>query len=149
MNQARKIIKEVFGKEGEKAINYFESFHQRDHKMPLIINGRQGMGKTTLLNLISMAFSNGESTIINYEYSTRAGLKKNIQESSMILIELDNSDILSEELIKDLMQLCDGKPVVITGYFEDQTVQHYKFINLNNENFSHANKNKINQALGN
>lgn len=147
MNQAIKVIREVFGKEGEKTINYFESFHQRDHKMPLIINGRPGMGKTTLLNLISMAFSNGESTVLNYEYSTKAGMKKHIQESNMILIELDDSSVLTEERINDLMQLTNGKPLVITGNFTNQPVQHFKFITLTHENFSSENKALINKVL--
>ncbi|UNM95526.1 hypothetical protein MMG00_09865 [Ignatzschineria rhizosphaerae] len=148
MNQAREVIKKVFGKEGLKALSYLEGLNHENKKMPLIINGGAGTGKSTLLTLISMALSNGESTVMNYEYRTKAGMIKHIQESNLILIELDNSDYLTEEKIKLLIKLANGKPIVITGNFTSEAICHHKFITLSHEHFSDENKTLIYKVLG-
>ena len=142
MNQAREVIKEVFGKEGAKALNYCAN---NNHAHALVITGPQGSGKTILMDLLAKTHGDDIQSLDLWS-ATDAGIAKYVRESKLILIDGGHLNVGQICLI---LNLADGKPVVlIAENIEEYSLNPNHTIILTFDNHSHENKKKLLNALG-
>lgn len=142
MNEAKKVIKEEFEKNGEKALNYCSS---NCHCDALVIAGPQGSGKTILMDLLAKAHGDNLHRLDLWS-ATNAGVAKYVRESELVL--LDGGHLNAEQIYR-ILNIADGKPVVLIAENIDQyTLDHKYTINLTLDNHSHENKHKLMKALG-
>ena len=142
MNEAQQVIKEVFGKNGVKALDYCAS---NNHSHALVITGPQGSGKTILMDLLAKTHGDDIHSLDLWAASD-AGVAKYVRESELVLIDRGH---LNVEQIYRILNLADGKPVVLIAENIEQYTTDPKYtINLTLDNHSHENKQKLMKALG-
>lgn len=147
MNQAREVIKEVFGKDGEKALNYCDmTLHHKKAEHPLVITGGAGSGKTVLMKLIKKAFDDEDNPIIEDYLATGLGIIESAKKSKIVMID---GYKLSDLRVSRILEITNGKPVLlIPTSIENYAPSSNFFINLSTQNHSSDSKKKIMQALG-